>query len=130
MTLLVGRRMTQGLTVRIVSLPDLNEKKNLLAQVDTDEVGHARDFTVMIDFHPSRRKYLMSLAHEMVHIKQYARGQLGPVIVGKTTRWMGERVDEERTHYYDLPWEIEAFGREEGMIVRYEQHLRDDGVSF
>lgn len=48
------------------------------------------------------------LAHEMVHAKQYAFGQLKLDDVGY--RWLGKRWHD--TQYYDYPWEIEAFSRE------------------
>lgn len=47
------------------------------------------------------------LAHEMVHAKQYALGQLK--VRGKSWYWMGRRV---KVDYYDTPWELEAFGKE------------------
>lgn len=47
------------------------------------------------------------LAHEMVHAKQYALGQLK--VVGSKFSWLGRTYKE---NYYDNPWEIEAFGRE------------------
>jgi hypothetical protein len=40
-------------------------------------------------------------------------------------KWKTEYIPET-VHYYDLPWEIEAHGRELGMWVRYTEHLRRD----
>lgn len=54
----------------------------------------------------------LTLAHEMVHVKQYAKGQLKqrPKRSGKVEHiWMG-KVNKES--YYDCPWELEAFSRE------------------
>jgi hypothetical protein len=48
-----------------------------------------------------------TLAHEMIHVKQYAKGQYKAV---RTKRfWMGQHVKAE---YYNRPWEIEAMARE------------------
>ena len=58
---------------------------------------------------------LQNFAHEMVHVKQWARGELKDVMRGYSLcKWKGELVDTEKVEYYDTPWEIEAFGREYG----------------
>ena len=54
-------------------------------------------------------RLIIALAHEMIHVKQYARGQIthGKNLTSKF--WMGKKF---RGHYYDLPWEVEAFSKE------------------
>jgi len=51
-----------------------------------------------------------TLAHEMVHVKQFAKGQF-QIVDGKHF-WMGKRITK-RTKYLDQPWEVEAFSRQE-----------------
>jgi hypothetical protein len=54
----------------------------------------------------------LTLAHEMVHVKQYAKGQLKQITNRKGAvhyTWMGKKCEES---YYDCPWELEAFSRE------------------
>lgn len=70
---------------------------------------------VAIDSRLSMEQMLITLAHEMVHVKQHAKGQLksritrrGKVVVS----WMGR---DYNTHYFDSPWELEAFSRERVM---------------
>lgn len=46
---------------------------------------------------------LKTLAHEMVHVKQYSLGYLNESM----TRWRGEKVSQNIT-YENKPWEIEA----------------------
>jgi len=50
-----------------------------------------------------------TLAHEMVHVKQYARGQITHGKNLKSKFWMGQRI---KSQYYDSPWEIEAYSKE------------------
>lgn len=55
---------------------------------------------------------IQTLAHEMIHVKQLARGQLRMTVsrAGNVVHyWNGRRV---RAGYYDQPWEQEAFSRE------------------
>ena len=51
----------------------------------------------------------------MVHVKQYARRELDP----NKEVWMGKTYNPKDVNYWDLPWEIEAHGREVGLFVRY-----------
>ena len=62
-----------------------------------------------IDTALDTERLIIALAHEMIHVKQYARGQIthGKNLTSKF--WMGKKF---RGHYYDLPWEVEAFSKE------------------
>jgi hypothetical protein len=51
----------------------------------------------------------------MVHVKQYARRELHP----SKEAWLGKTINPKKVSYWDLPWEIEAHGREVGLFVRY-----------
>jgi hypothetical protein len=56
-----------------------------------------------------------TLAHEMVHVKQFAKGHLRSED-GKTY-WKGQRV-MNRVKYLDQPWELEAFAKQEILFRR------------
>lgn len=71
-----------------------------------------------------------TLAHEMVHAKQYAYNQLEKRLV-VTSRgfklvsfWMGEpwKPKKDQDVYFDSPWEIEAYGREVGLFHAWVNH--------
>jgi hypothetical protein len=61
------------------------------------------------------KELAITLAHEMVHVKQMAKGQLKSASRGAQT-WMGKRYPAS-TPYLDRPWEVEAFSRQE-LIMR------------
>jgi len=52
----------------------------------------------------------VTLAHEMVHVKQLAKGKLK--MVKGVSYWNGKRFSK-RIKYLDQPWEVEAFSRQE-----------------
>lgn len=58
----------------------------------------------------------ITLAHEMVHIKQLAKGTLQNKANGVHI-WAGKRYGK-KTAYLDMPWEIEAFSRQELILRR------------
>ena len=65
------------------------------------------------------RRLLETVAHEMVHVKQFARRELHP----SNDEWYGKTYNPKKVSYWDLPWEIEAHGREVGLFVRWcEKH--------
>jgi uncharacterized protein YjaZ len=64
---------------------------------------------MLVDSGLDMERLVLTLAHEMVHVKQYARGQIKHKLGGKTYYWMGRPI---RKQYYEQPWEVEAFSKE------------------
>ena len=81
------------------------------------ETDNNRTFEIEIDRKLPLRKLMETLAHEMVHVKQYARREFHPV----HDKWMGKTINPKKVSYWDLPWEIEAHGREVGLFVRWAE---------
>jgi hypothetical protein len=67
-------------------------------------------------------KMLYTLAHEMVHVKQMARGQYRHETKRGSVHhyWMGKRVNAS---YIDRPWEREAFSRESILVETLSAHV-------
>ena len=70
-----------------------------------------REFDIDINKQAKLRRMLETLAHEMVHAKQFARGELYESSRTNKHRWQGRWLSKE-PGYWDQPWEIEAHGRE------------------
>jgi hypothetical protein len=65
---------------------------------------------------------IQTLAHEMVHLKQFAMGELND----EHTKWKSVPIDSNKLEYHDLPWEVEASSLEYilfSMYQEYKQHL-------
>jgi hypothetical protein len=63
-----------------------------------------------------------TLAHEMVHIRQWVRGDLREGPPGQV--YWKRRIhkwDTETLAYWDAPWEVEARGMEMALYVRFKQ---------
>jgi len=101
-------------------------KKNLnievkLKDLKGDAYGYClaetyNDFELEIHSKMRLRRLLETVAHEMVHVKQYARKELK-----NDHEWLGKTYNPEKVSYWDLPWEIEAHGREVGLFVRWAE---------
>ena len=84
-----------------------------------DNNAYARDFTITIDPNLGKRNTLLVLAHEMVHVKQYAKGELKDYVKVPRVKWRGKVYNDRKIDYWDMPWEIEAHGREKGLYYRF-----------
>jgi hypothetical protein len=71
---------------------------------------------VVLDLNQTLRELALSLAHEMVHVRQFAKGMLTMSKSGIFT-WMGRKMPR-RTPYLDQPWEIDAFSKQELLMRR------------
>jgi hypothetical protein len=92
-----------------------------LSLCDDGERGdRPRSFEIELEKNVSLRRVLETLCHEMVHVKQYARGELYESCVQGKHRWQGTWLNKD-PDYWDQPWEIEAHGRECGLFVRWAE---------
>lgn len=71
----------------------------------------------VIEVHPGIevRNILSTLAHEMVHIKQFIYGETNDQL----SVWKGKRVNSDKVDYWSHPWEIDAHGREAGLFTKF-----------
>jgi hypothetical protein len=111
---------------------DIEIEKNLDVQgccINEDDNSRSRFFTVQLR-KDNLDEMVQTLAHEMIHVKQYAKNE--HVKKHLTTKgglkiqsyWMGKlwKPIKDEVDYYDAPWEIEAYGREVGLMHRWIKH--------
>jgi len=80
---------------------------------DYNDSGKPRDFLVELYPHLNAYDILRTLAHEMVHVKQYAYSEMNE----QGNRWKGKRV--QSLDYWSEPWEVEAHGMEPGLFTKF-----------
>lgn len=88
---------------------------------------YSRDFSIIIDPKLSKVKQIATIAHEMVHVMQFAKGQFD-LLHGDEYRWMGKKVTIKS--YKKMPWETEARRSESYLSHFYREHLKLNGVKF
>jgi hypothetical protein len=71
----------------------------------------------LIEVHPGigARNIIETLAHEMVHVKQLIHGETNDQL----SMWRGKKIDSDKVDYWDHPWEVDAHGREAGLITKF-----------
>ena len=60
--------------------------------------------------------WLSTLAHEMVHVKQFAKGELDPAL----SRWKSNKYCD-KIEYWDQPWEKEARRLQHKLVLEFEK---------
>jgi len=86
---------------------------------EAERLDRPREFEIEVHSKMKLRKVLETICHEMVHVKQYARGELYQGVRVNKYRWQGKWVGN--MDYWDEPWEIEAHGREAGLFIRWAE---------
>jgi uncharacterized protein YjaZ len=95
-----------------------NTRKSLVIRLEKDceQMGYTvpvdilDSYVVVIKPTMSIKSIGLTLAHEMVHVRQMAKGILK--IKNGVNYWCGKRYTK-RTKYLDQPWEQDAFARQE-----------------
>jgi hypothetical protein len=129
--ILVSKRLKDGLTIRVKVTKDLLETDSVEGDVvpqDLADGRRPREFDMRIHYHNATRfdEVLIAIAHETVHIKQFARSELSSYSSNNKQRFQGKLYSVgDDDAYWDLPWEIEAHGRERGLYMRYIQTDRE-----
>ena len=128
---LMGKRLLGSLEITI------NLKKNLLTKegnegsaIWEDDGYRSREFSIELDTTVKIRNLLITLAHEMVHVKLWAKNEMYEYMEPHMVRFKGEKIHLEETDYWDYPWEIEAYGKQLGLFVRFCEHMgfEDDNM--
>lgn len=85
-----------------------------------DDNHRPRDFVITVDSRLSKKETLLALAHEMVHVKQYAKGEMKDIFRPvKMVKWHGDRYLYEEFDYWSSPWEREARAYEMELYVKF-----------
>lgn len=72
------------------------------------------EILIQVNTENDEKTIAQTIAHELVHAKQYIRGELNSTM----TRWMRQEV-AKGLKYDDQPWEIEAFEKEVELTEMY-----------
>ena len=108
-----------------------NSRKAVLVKVTDDMLDGMEGATLNVEMadcylvliKPAKRltkfsllNMALTLSHEMVHVRQLAKGQM-KFLPNEARIWKGKRYSK-KTKYLDMPWEIDAFSKQEILLRR------------
>ena len=129
--LIPSKRLRDNIEINIHLKHHSNEGEAMLNE-DTNRY-RPRSFRVILDHHRMRineitgeertdmewfAEILKTLAHEIVHVKQYALGELKWRDAGLLYKGVNHEA-MSLMEYFELPYEIEAYGREKGLLYGF-----------
>lgn len=114
---LMPEKVVNDLIVEVSFTNDLSSTCFTEDDVDKDP----RIFYIEISNKMGTYNKIKSLAHEFVHVKQHAMNELF-YLGNDKIEWKGQGIEKKHLcnmEYWDYPWELEAYGKEEGLTLRF-----------
>jgi len=112
---LVKRHLLKGFIINVSIRKNVDQGNEGYCEIiDWNAHNKPREFLIVVKKCESLRKTLMTIAHECVHVKQFAIGELSE----NQSSWRGKHIKDD-IEYWESPWEIEAFGRERGLYTLF-----------
>jgi hypothetical protein len=97
-----------------------------------DTNRYSREFTINLD--SSNDDWMVrTLAHEMVHVKQWARGEMQDIYDDddgspRKTRWKSKFINIKNVPYEQWPWEKEALRVEKRLYNEWLEHVKTKNI--
>jgi len=121
---LFSSQMMKNLKIKIILNDDLYKEEDIYGYCEPEvSSSPPRKFEIAVYTKQRPSRIIYDLAHEMVHAKQYATGELVDLI-NDETRWHGELIDcntHDNVEYWDAPWEWEAHGRGHCLWAKWKR---------
>ena len=106
----------------IVEMKDLGHADGYCGWEDSNI--NPRSFTIELDKKLAGSELIKTIAHEMVHLKQFAKGELKERFKPTYCHiWHGDIVDVGLDNFYEVPWEVEAREMEEDLFLLFESRV-------
>jgi hypothetical protein len=116
---LISKQMQRNITIRVI----FTKYQSMFGETEILEYnnkGEPREFALIIQKNISNEEILKTIAHELVHVKQYLYKELNE----QMTLWKGRKVSEDQyASYYDYPWEKEAYKLGDKLFEEYYDYI-------
>jgi len=122
---LLGDTLYHRVSLKLIFENFNNNKEYAYCEWEYDN-HRSKDFIITVNKDLNKKQTLLAIAHEMVHVKQYAKGELKDYLRADKTRWKSEVHDLKKIDYWDQPWEIEAHGREKGLYYKFLKYEKEN----
>lgn len=118
---LFGNRLLGVISINVIFKKDLCKKQFIFGDCGSEDSSFPpRLFTIRIDSSMTRFQQFLTLSHELVHIKQFAKGELYDYALRpEYTRWRRRKINVEKTDYANLPWEKQAYKLQRPLLLSW-----------
>jgi hypothetical protein len=98
-------QLKRYIEVNVKFRKNMGDFHGIVSVEDYNVLGTPRSFVIELAKDDPEVEILKTLAHEMVHVRQYARSELNESM----TLWKGRQINADQIPYREQPWEQEAF---------------------
>ena len=125
---LLGGRMLRHIELDIKLTKDLKLKDDAYGycHIISDDLNRPREFMIELDasMRHSIGQILTWLAHEMVHLKQFVRGELFDYEIGQRVQWKSKTY-KTSMDYDRQPWERQAYAWEDKLYREFAEYYNE-----
>lgn len=132
----ITKQRIEKMLIDIEFEDDLHSKTGFLGNcIWEDKHYRPNEFTIQIDSNLNIKNMFNTLAHEMTHVIQWAKGDFYEVVSksngqDKVYKYKGKEYKSNKMSYLDKPWEVEAFGRSFTLILQWCDKYELEYFSF
>lgn len=127
---LLGKRLSKNVLVKVKLRKNFYKDTKCFGMATWSDIEvknhNHREFEVEIEADLGPVYLMRTLAHELVHVKQYARKELIDMCSGNYQMWNKVMYNEMIVGYRNLPWEKEASEREKELYNLWKEHKSND----
>ena len=121
----LGTRLANNIILNITLEEGLRDTRFYGSVVWEDANHRPREYDMELCNYLKDRMLYRVLAHEIVHIRQYATGDLKDLVTqADYCKWKNKMILTEgrgKVNYFDLPWEIEARRDQEVILSDWKK---------
>jgi hypothetical protein len=121
----LGTRLANNITLNINLKEDLKETRFYGSVIWEDANHRPREYEMELCNYLKDRMLYRVLAHEVVHIRQYATGDLKDLTThAEYCKWKNKMIKADghgKVNYFNLPWEIEARRDQEYILSDWKK---------
>lgn len=120
---LVGSRIADTMEINISLIDNLKKNEGSFGDcIYTEDNVRPREFEIRIDTKQTPYSRLLTLAHEMIHVKQYVKNEMyeynNSSLYG-AIRFKNKIYWHDTIRYRNLPWEKEAFAKQRMLLIEW-----------
>jgi len=112
----------RNLSITVLGISSLDEKEGIDGDCDFLDYGSRipREYLIRVNTDLSIKEFVCTIMHEMVHVKQWLKGEMRDYIGHPFTRsWKGKKINIQKVCYDNHPWEKEAHKLQETLTESF-----------
>lgn len=125
---LVSERLASTLDIQYHIVKDLASEEGVYGDCFCEDYERSpKYFDVRLSWTKAADIHIVvsTICHEMIHVAQYAQRRLRYLTRSNVVAFEKKHFDIKEVEYYELPWEKEAYEKEDEVYAYVRKHMAD-----